>query len=562
MSCFFPHLINSWHYNAEDGNKLKRWMNIARHNGIQPMVKFENSSAKGVPGHIDDMDKDVILVIRDYDLSENWGDRVLNDAADAKLTAKMHADRSVEIYNAINKEYGPRRMVFEGLNEPRLEAGEPPELIAIYEMWRMRFLHQYDIPCVIYNFSVGWPNNTGKDTPSNWKPFAPAFTEFRVGDYLAVHEYGGNNGMQNWTPWWLERFSMCPYDVPILITECGIDTGVQGLPLQGWWTQPYNTLDDKAWNYVQQLRWYETTFDRRIKGAFIFTYDWDNEAWQTFDIRTDVFMNLFFPYLEDGTIKYSTKEPAMTNTKPEEVPTEVWGDANTTPWKALCEKYGLEYNVDARVLATQIKIESNGVSSLICQSVWGEVGLGQIIPCDTKGPHPEWFTNRPTTIELLKPDVNIKWCALILRYYLTRMNNDLHKGLMSYNAGDGWVNANPDAKDTSVNYVAKFVNAWIKLWGKDSLPDGLSANAETTPSTEWETQYVLPELEKPIWFTEESVRKIKNDINIITNEIATSDTLILSEQERKKNLEGAKTELEGAVQSLLNDVVNKLYQIR
>jgi len=178
-----------------------------------------------------------------------------------------------------------------------------------------------------------------------------------------------------------------------------------------------------------------------------------------------------------------------------EKPPEVWGDANISRWRALCEEYGgaWNYGIDPRILGTIIKIESNGKPYLGgAYKPVGEVGLMQVIPGENPG-----FENRPKAKELLDPGVNIRTGAKILRGSLNYFKDDMRKALMGYNWGVGNVERNPHVTDTPVNYIAKFTTAWQKLWPGIPLPW-----AETPPEEPVDLTTVR-------WQSEESVRELE-----------------------------------------------------
>ena len=187
------------------------------------------------------------------------------------------------------------RLLFEGLNEPTLWAGEPPEWIAAYYRAFLIGLHGYGLRGVAGNFGVGWPGNGGvQDAPVAWDFFKPAIDVFLPGDYLGLHEYWALEGPgQNWR-WWAGRFLQCPYRVPFLVTECGIDTGVTGNWYGGWGDLP-GTWEQKAQRYVDELIWYaqECAKDGRVKGLFPFTYDIGSAHWEKFNIRNESFLREF-----------------------------------------------------------------------------------------------------------------------------------------------------------------------------------------------------------------------------------------------------------------------------
>jgi hypothetical protein len=185
------------------------------------------------------------------------------------------------------------RLVFEGLNEPQLWGNEPPDLTARYYRAFLTGLHGYGLHGVVGNFGVGWPGNGGvADAPPAWDFFKPVIDIMQPGDYLGLHEYWSIDGPKtNWR-WWGGRFLQCPYDVPILITECGVDTGVVGVWNGGWRDIPGRTTDEIAAAYLEMLWWYmeQCASDGRVKCVFPFTHDIGGKEWEKFDIRDGVFL--------------------------------------------------------------------------------------------------------------------------------------------------------------------------------------------------------------------------------------------------------------------------------
>ena len=85
-------------------------------------------------------------------------------------------------------------------------------------------MHAQGLRSVVSNLGVGWPGNTGPDTPPEWDWFKDVAATFAAGDYLGTHEYNGFNGVQENWGWWMGRILKCPYKVPVIITESGIRT--------------------------------------------------------------------------------------------------------------------------------------------------------------------------------------------------------------------------------------------------------------------------------------------------------------------------------------------------
>jgi hypothetical protein len=232
------------------------------------------------------------------------------------------------------------RLLFEGLNEPQLWANEPPDLTARYYKAFLVGLHGYNLHGVVGNFGVGWPGNGGvNDAPPQWDFFKPVIDAFQTGDYLGLHEYWALNGpQQNWK-WWGGRYLQCPYKVPILITECGIDTGVAGVWYGGWRDLPGDTMDAKAARYVDEIYWYakQCSADGRIKGILPFTYDIGGREWEKFDIRDQVWINTFFRKLDAEGMPQpgTTPTPGPTATVIQAIRNAAWA------------QLGIPYNPEA-----------------------------------------------------------------------------------------------------------------------------------------------------------------------------------------------------------------------
>jgi hypothetical protein len=242
------------------------------------------------------------------------------------------------------------RLLFEGLNEPQLWANEPPALVARYYKSFLSGLHGYNLHGVVGNFGVGWPGNGGvNDAPPEWDFFKPVIDIFQTGDYLGLHEYWALSGpQQNWK-WWGGRFLQCPYKVPILITECGIDTGVTGNWYGGWYDLP-GSMDQKAVRYVDEIYWYarQGTADGRIKGIFPFTYDIGGKEWEKFDIRNEGWINTFFKKLDAEGMPQPGTMPTPPTPTPTPTPTPgpsaaVIQAIRNAAWNQL----GIPYNPEA-----------------------------------------------------------------------------------------------------------------------------------------------------------------------------------------------------------------------
>jgi hypothetical protein len=99
---------------------------------------------------------------------------------------------------------------------------------------------------------------------------------------LCLHEYWDHRGPEfNWG-WWAGRYEQCPWDVPIVIGECGLDEAVAdgnvAAHMRGW--QGWMGAGEYA---VQVAEYVERcAADRRVVGCCLFTTDF-GDPWQSFD---------------------------------------------------------------------------------------------------------------------------------------------------------------------------------------------------------------------------------------------------------------------------------------
>ncbi len=234
-----------------------------------------------------------------------------------------------------------KRLIFEGPNEYPVWAHGYAGLARL-ERARLHGLQKLGTGGCYGNLGVGWPGNTGKDTPPVWDWFKPVADDFGPRDFLGAHEYSGRNGpRENWG-WWLGRILKCPFRVPFLITECGIDLGVHGpdSAKQGWlncW--PGASLDDKARNYIAELGEYEDAMraDGRAAGLFPYTYDGNRDDWGMFSIDMEVFLKQWLPWLRSRPAV--TKPPVTPQPEPKPEPPP---PASDPVWEAVKAAFGAQ----------------------------------------------------------------------------------------------------------------------------------------------------------------------------------------------------------------------------
>jgi hypothetical protein len=227
---------------------------------------------------------------RDWDMDR---DQDSTYAKNPEAAGREHADSFHHNLSTYGYLQWKDRIVVCGINEPR---------VWTHLDWVVRYYAAFVRRCTELGMragalclSVGWPNNTGPDTPVNWAPFAPvlqAIQEGRargIGHVLVLHEYWDIAGpKQNWR-WWAGRYLQCPWQVPIIIGECGVDRGV----ISGDYARPEKQQERgfHKWlspeQYLAQLTEYDREIrkDARILGACVYTYDYGSNEWASFDIR-------------------------------------------------------------------------------------------------------------------------------------------------------------------------------------------------------------------------------------------------------------------------------------
>ena len=214
-----------------------------------------------------------IFLVVDGDIGDSSTKHQLDDIP------TLVRDHSAQWARWRDQGYGSLWMTY---NEPPIWYGtEYRKRFTDYTARALEAAHGYGLNLCIFNFSVSWP--WGNIDAENWWPeFAPAVGAMRSGDYLGLHEYWGSAGPVDLgaLPWLVGKHKLCPYNVPMLISECGIDMAVTpGQPHQGW----AGVLEPQA--YYHQLRQYHAMLDPRVKATAIFLMDYQNNQWETFDIR-------------------------------------------------------------------------------------------------------------------------------------------------------------------------------------------------------------------------------------------------------------------------------------
>lgn len=168
------------------------------------------------------------------------------------------------------------------------------------EAW-LDALTSYGIRGTALNLSVGWPANEGIDMPPVWEPYKSLEAKILSGNhFLVLHEYWPKEGPEKHWGWMAGRALKCPFNVPIIIGECGMEQRVvqDGLPENLWGWQGWLTQDQ----YVDQLNRYNIAMqDERIHSLQIFSWDFSH-PFSSVDIRPildKLPANDYFNYMTD-----------------------------------------------------------------------------------------------------------------------------------------------------------------------------------------------------------------------------------------------------------------------
>ena len=224
----------------------------------------------------------------------------------------------------------PHIEYWEGHNEPVWTNEEGMGWYAHFEVERMQLMADLGLKCVLGNFATGSPDL------ALWPAFLPALQVARQYQaLLGLHEYSWpwmwwmtgkyqlnpneDQGDEGWTTLRyrkIYRQHLIPNglgDVPLVITECGVDPGVgpkpPGLTGGAWrllgdlWAE-HNNEPNKADYYFRQLVWYDEELqkDDYVVGATVFTWGNFGPPWLHFDVAgTEVATKL---------IAYTQADPA------------------------------------------------------------------------------------------------------------------------------------------------------------------------------------------------------------------------------------------------------------
>lgn len=134
-----------------------------------------------------------------------------------------------------------------------------------------------------------------------------------------------------------------------------------------------------------------------------------------------------------------------------------------TRFDAMIDRYANEYNVDPVLVRAVIQVESDFNPN--CVSNKGARGLMQLIPETAR---------RYGVKSIFDPEENIRGGVRYLADLMSMFNNDLHRALAAYNAGEGAVNrfgGIPPYEETTT-YVKRALTVYYgrPYGGGESIP--------------------------------------------------------------------------------------------
>ena len=200
---------------------------------------------------------------------------------------------------------------WEAHNEPVADTPAKMQNLASFEAERTRLLGEQGVRSVVGNFAAGHP------PLELWPQFAPALAAARkYHGYLGLHEYsapvmqwgfgalqstpGTDEGDEGWLTIryrkaYRQQLGPMGYgDIPLLITECGVDGLVKPRPgpekAGGWqdfelYWHSNGLRADMPGVYMDQLLWYDSELqkDAYVKGAAIFVMG-ASPGWESYEI--------------------------------------------------------------------------------------------------------------------------------------------------------------------------------------------------------------------------------------------------------------------------------------
>lgn len=221
-----------------------------------------------------------LILARDWALSEQHDDMLRDPVG----TGTRHAQEWNQHQARLG--FDKAKTLILGINEPHVWNPGVAEALRKYTIALCEEAASLGLRVGAMQLGVGWPGNHGPDTPPDWSAFEGVEQAIKQGNHaLICHEYWADNGpKENWG-WWAGRTLKCPWQVPIIIGECGIDMYVKDGSVEhikrGWNGRV------EASRYAAELAEYEgrMSADGRFVGCCVFASDFANREWFSFDIE-------------------------------------------------------------------------------------------------------------------------------------------------------------------------------------------------------------------------------------------------------------------------------------
>lgn len=221
-----------------------------------------------------------LIIARDHALSEQHSDMLKDPVG----TGKRHAQEWDR--HQVRLGFDRAKTLILGINEAHVWEPGVPEALRLYTISLCDEATNFDLRVGAMQLSVGWPGNTGPDTPPNWEPFHGVDNAIRANHgALVAHEYFADNGPGEMWGWWCGRALKCPWQVPIIIGETGVDMFVKDGSVErhkrGW----RGNLEPER--YARELADYTARMsaDSRFVGNCVFAADFASQDWFSFDIE-------------------------------------------------------------------------------------------------------------------------------------------------------------------------------------------------------------------------------------------------------------------------------------
>ena len=224
------------------------------------------------------LDTNGVCVLRDHPLSEQKADM----ARDPIGTGRRHAiDWITKLTTGRFAEFGKdRRIVVCGINEPDVHNQAEEQNVYQYTKIFLETLTANNVRALALNLSVGWPRNSGPETPPIWDTFMPLEPIINAGNhFLCVHEYWYPDVKSAWG-WYGNRIGKCPMSVPIIIGECGYTRQLANLPQPWGWRGNLNPA-----TYAEQLWYYHDNVDKNVFAIMPFTTGYASADWESKDTQ-------------------------------------------------------------------------------------------------------------------------------------------------------------------------------------------------------------------------------------------------------------------------------------